>query len=166
MMQITDHAVVTMTYTLTDGQGNVLDQADTSHPLTYLHGAENIIPGLENALTGKQAQDSMIVTIAPEDAYGERDDRLTQQVPRHMFGDTPTDHLVPGAQFQAQTNGGVEVITITAVDGDTITIDANHPLAGVALTFDLTILDVRAATADEIAHGHVHAAGGCGHHHH
>jgi FKBP-type peptidyl-prolyl cis-trans isomerase SlyD len=152
-----------MTYTLTNGQGDILDQADASHPFVYLHGASNIIPGLENALTGKQASDSMVVNIAPTDAYGERDERLTQQIPREMFGDVPTEQLVPGAQFQAQTNGGIEVITITAVDSDSITIDANHPLAGVALTFDLSILEVRAATAEEIAHGHVHAHGGCGH---
>jgi FKBP-type peptidyl-prolyl cis-trans isomerase SlyD len=82
-----------------------------------------------------------------------------------MFGDVPTEQLVVGAQFQAQTNGGIEVITITAVDDATITIDANHPLAGVALTFDVTILDVRAATDEEMAHGHVHSHGGCGHNH-
>lgn len=162
-MQIAANSVVTMTYTLTNPQGEVLDKSDTSHPFVYLHGAHNIIPGLENALTGKQASDSMVVTIQPEDAYGVRDERLTQQVQRHMFGDTPADVLVPGAQFQAQTNGGIEVITITAVDGDTITIDANHPLAGVTLTFDLSILDVRTATTEEIAHGHVHSHGSCGH---
>lgn len=164
-MQIAENSVVTMTYTLTNEQGDVLDQADTSHPFVYLHGASNIIGGLEKALTGKQANDSMKVTIAPEDAYGVRDERMTQQIPREMFGEIPADKLVPGAQFQAQTNGGIEIITIAAVDGDTITIDANHPLAGVALTFDLTVLDVRAATEEEVAHGHVHAHGGCGHSH-
>lgn len=164
-MQIAANAVVTMTYTLTNAQGDVLDQADASHPFVYLHGANNIIPGLENALVGKQAADSMSVTIPAADAYGERDERLTQRVPREMFGDAPTEQLVVGAQFQAQTNGGIEVITITAVDDDSITIDANHPLAGVDLTFTLNILTVREATAEEIAHGHVHAPGGCGHHH-
>jgi FKBP-type peptidyl-prolyl cis-trans isomerase SlyD len=162
-MQIAANAVVTMTYTLTDDQGNVLDQADASHPFVYLHGASNIIPGLEDALTGKQANHSMIVKLSPADAYGERDDSLTQQIPREMFGDVPAEQLVVGSQFQAQTNGGIEVITITGVDSDTITIDANHPMAGIALTFDLTVTDVRAATAEEIAHGHVHAHGGCGH---
>ncbi|MBU0655707.1 MAG: peptidylprolyl isomerase [Gammaproteobacteria bacterium] len=164
-MQIAENSVVTMTYTLTDDQGQVLDQADASQPFVYLHGSQNIISGLEDALTGKQANDSMQVTIAPEDAYGVRDERMTQQIPRDMFGDVPAEVLVPGAKFQAHTNGGIEVITIAAVDGDMITIDANHPLAGVTLTFDLTILDVRLATADELAHGHVHAHGGCGHDH-
>lgn len=162
-MQIAQNTVVAMTYTLTNDQGDILDQADTSHPFVYLHGANNIIPGLENALTGKQAQDSMVVNIAPADAYGERDDRLTQQIPREMFGDVPAEQLVPGAQFQAQTNGGIEIITIAAVDANTITIDANHPLAGVTLTFDLTILAVRPASVEEVAHGHVHGVGG--HHH-
>lgn len=164
-MQIAVNTVVTMTYTLTNPQGVVLDQADTDHPFVYLHGANNIIPGLENALVGKQASDSAVVNVTAEDAYGERDERLTQQIPREMFGDVPTEQLVVGAQFQAQTNGGIEVITITAVDDATITIDANHPLAGVALTFDVTILDVRAATDEEMAHGHVHSHGGCGHNH-
>lgn len=164
-MQIAANTVVTMTYTLTNDQGDVLDQADASQPFVYLHGAQNIISGLENALTGKQASESMKVTIAPEDAYGVRDERLTQRIPRDMFNGIPEEALIPGAKFQAHTNGGIEVITIAAVDGDIITIDANHPLAGVTLTFDLTILDVRAATADEVAHGHVHAHGGCGHDH-
>ena len=163
-MQIAPNTVVTMAYTLTDSNGNVHDQADASHPFAYLHGAQNIIPGLEIALNGKQANDSVTVTIAPEDAYGERNDQLTQQVPRAMFGGVPDDKLVPGAKFQAQTDAGVEVITITAVDGDMITIDANHPLAGETLNFDVQILEVRMATRDEIAHGHAHGAGG--HHHH
>lgn len=163
-MQIAANTVVTMTYTLTNDQGDVLDQADASHPFAYLHGANNIIPGLENALTGKQANDSMKVTIAPEDAYGERDESMTQQIPREMFGNVAAEQLVVGAQFHAQTNGGVEVITIAAVDANTVTIDANHPLAGVTLTFDLTILEVRAASAEEVAHGHAHGIGG--HHHH
>ena len=164
-MQIAAQTVVTMTYTLTNDQGDILDQADASHPFVYLHGANNIIPGLENALTGKQASENMKVTIAPAEAYGVRDERLTQQIPLEMFGGVPAEQLVPGAQFQAQTNGGIEIITIAAVENDLITIDANHPLAGVTLTFDLSILDVRAATAEEISHGHVHAHGGCGHSH-
>ena len=163
-MQIAPNTVVTMAYTLTDSNGNVLDQADASQPFAYLHGAQNIIPGLENALNGKQANDSVTVTIAPEDAYGERNDQLTQQVPRAMFGGVPDDKLVPGAKFQAQTDAGVEGITITAVDGDMITFDANHLLVGFFFFFDVQILEVRMATRDEIAHGHAHGAGG--HHHH
>ena len=162
-MQIAPNTVVTMTYTLTNAEGQVLDQADASHPFVYMQGAHNIIPGLEQALAGKQAGDSAVVTVQPEDAYGEYNEQLTQQVPRQMFGNVPEDQLVVGAQFQAQTNGGVEIITIADVDGDMITIDANHPLAGETLTFDVRILDVRAATPEEIEHGHAHGPGG--HHH-
>ena len=163
-MQIAPNTVVTMTYTLTNAEGKVLDQADASHPFMYMQGAHNIIPGLEQALTGKQAGDAAVVTVQPEDAYGEYNEQLTQQVPRQMFGNVPAEQLVVGAQFQAQTNEGVEVITIAAVEGDMITIDANHPLAGETLTFDVHILEVRAASAEEMAHGHAHGPGG--HHHH
>ena len=159
-MQIAPNTVVTMTYTLTNAEGQVLDQADASHPFVYMQGAHNIIPGLEQALAGKQAGDTAVVTVQPEDAYGEYNEQLTQQVPRQMFGNVPEDQLVVGAQFQAQTNGGVEIITIADVDGDMITIDANHPLAGETLTFDVRILDVRAATPEEIEHGHAHGPGG------
>ena len=162
-MQIAPNTVVTMTYTLTNAEGQVLDQADASHPFVYMQGAHNIIPGLEQALAGKQAGDTAVVTVQPEDAYGEYNEQLTQQVPRQMFGNVPEDQLVVGAQFQAQTNGGVEIITIADVDGDMITIDANHPLAGETLTFDVRILDVRAATPEEIEHDHAHGPGG--HHH-
>ena len=162
-MQIAPNTVVTMTYTLTNAEGQVLDQADASHPFVYMQGAHNIIPGLEQALAGKQAGDTAVVTVQPEDAYGEYNEQLTQQVPRQMFGNVPEDQLVVGAQFQAQTNGGVEIITIADVDGDMITIDATHPLAGETLTFDVKILDVRAATPEEIEHGHAHGPGG--HHH-
>ena len=162
-MQIAPNTVVTMTYTLTNAEGQVLDQADASHPFVYMQGAHNIIPGLEQALAGKQAGDTAVVTVQPEDAYGEYNEQLTHQVPRQMFGNVPEDQLVVGAQFQAQTNGGVEIITIADVDGDMITIDANHPLAGETLTFDVKILDVRAATPEEIEHGHAHGPGG--HHH-
>ncbi len=163
-MQIAPNTVVTMTYTLTNAEGQVLDQADASHPFVYMQGAHNIIPGLEQALAGKQAGDTAVVTVQPEDAYGEYNEQLTQQVPRQMFGNVPEDQLVVGAQFQAQTNGGMEILTIADVDGDMITIDANHPLAGETLTFDVKILEVRAATTEEIEHGHAHGPGG--HHHH
>lgn len=164
-MQIAQHTVVTMTYTLTNDQGEVLDQADAAQPFAYLHGANGIIAGLEKHLTGKQANDSMKVTIPPAEAYGEYDERMTQKVPRNMFQGIPEEQIFAGAEFHAQTAAGNQVIRISAVDADSVTIDANHPLAGVALTFDLTILDVRTATAEEIDHGHVHVHGAHGHHH-
>lgn len=163
-MQIAQHTVVTMTYTLTDDQGQVLDQADADQPFAYLHGADNIIPGLEKQLVGKQANDSLTVTVPPAEAYGEYDERMTQQVPRSMFEGVSAEQIVVGAEFHAQTGAGNQTIRIAAVDDNSVTIDANHPLAGVALTFDVTILNVRAASAEEVAHGHAHGEGG--HHHH
>lgn len=163
-MQIAQHTVVTMTYTLTDDQGQVLDQADAAQPFAYLHGADNIIPGLEKQLVGKQATDSLVVTVPPAEAYGEYDERMTQQVPRSMFAGIPDEQIVAGAEFHAQTGAGNQTIRIAAADENTVTIDANHPLAGVTLTFDVTILDVRAASEEEVAHGHAHGQGG--HHHH
>ncbi|MFM2320802.1 MAG: hypothetical protein RLZZ215_3423 [Pseudomonadota bacterium] len=163
-MQIAPNTVASLAYVLTDAQGNILDQADAQHPFVYLHGAHNIIPGLENALTGKQAGDELEVTIPPELAYGLKDDNLLQQVPRSMFAGADEEHIVPGAQFHAQTNAGMQTIVITAVNGDTITIDGNHPLAGETLNFKVKVLEVRAATKDELSHGHAHGPGG--HHHH
>lgn len=163
-MQIAPNTVASLAYVLTNTQGETLDQADAQHPFVYLHGAHNIIPGLENALAGKQAGDQLDVTIAPEQAYGLKDESLNQQVPRAMFEGVEEEHLIPGAQFHAQTNAGMQTIVITSVDGDTITIDGNHPLAGETLNFKVTVLDVRAATKDELTHGHAHGPGG--HHHH
>lgn len=163
-MQIAPNTVASLAYVLTDTQGDILDQADAQHPFVYLHGAHNIIPGLENALAGKQAGEELEVTIPPELAYGLKDDNLLQNVPRSMFAGADEEHIAPGAQFHAQTNAGMQTIVITAVNGDTITIDGNHPLAGETLNFKVKILEVRAATKDELSHGHAHGPGG--HHHH
>lgn len=163
-MQIAPNSVASLSYVLTDTKGETLDEATTESPFVYLHGANNIIAGLESALVGKAASDKLEVTIPPEDAYGVHDERLTQQVSADMFGDVNPSQLMPGAQFNAQTNAGEQVITITAVEGDTITIDGNHPLAGETLHFDVTVLDVREATEEELTHGHAHDAhGDCGH---
>lgn len=163
-MQIAPNTVASLAYVLTNTQGETLDQADNQQPFVYMHGAHNIIPGLENALTGKQAGDTLEVTIPPEQAYGLKDDSLMQEVPRSMFAGVEEEQIIPGAEFHAQTNAGMQTIVITAVNGDIITIDGNHPLAGQTLHFDVTVLDVRAATKDEISHGHAHGPGG--HHHH
>ena len=164
-MQIADNAVASLRYKLTDSQGEILDEATQAEPFVYLHGANNIIPGLENALLGKQTNDQLEVTIPPTDAYGEHDERLTQEVSKEMFSDVDEAQLIPGAQFHAQTNAGQEIITIASVQEETVTIDGNHPLAGETLHFDVTVLDVRAATAEELNHGHAHAQGDCGHEH-
>ncbi len=160
-MQAEKNKVVTIDYTLKDNEGNLIDESNTGE-FAYLHGANNIIPGLEKELEGKQAGDSVQVSIKPEDAYGEVDMAKIQQAPRSMF---PQDvEIKPGMQFHAQTPDGQDVmVTVTAVEDDHVVIDGNHPLAGVTLNFDVTVRDVRDASAEEIEHQHVH---GPGEHHH
>ncbi|MCK5813995.1 MAG: peptidylprolyl isomerase [Cocleimonas sp.] len=161
-MSLTKNQVASVAYTLKNAEGQIIDQADKEHPMAFIHGVGGMIPGFEKALEGKNIGDSFSLVVEPAEAYGERNDALTQDVERAMFAGVPDDQLVAGAQFQAQTDAGVEVITIAGVDGDMIKIDANHPLAGETLHFDVEMLDIRAATEEELAHGHVHAAGGCG----
>ncbi len=158
-MQVEKNKVVSIDYTLKDDEGNLLDSSEGNAPLAYLHGKGNIIPGLENELEGKQTGDSLSVRVEPKEGYGERNDALTQVVPRQMF--QGTDTIEVGMQFHAaDEQGNTQVITVTAVDGDDITVDGNHPLAGVALNFDVKVVDVRDATEEEMAHGHAHGAGG------
>lgn len=161
-MSITRNKVVRFDYTLTNDSNEVLDSSQGGEPLTYLHGAGNIIPGLENALEGKRAGESLKVHVPAADAYGERDDELVQSVPREMFEDS--DGVQVGMQFHSSdAEGNVRVVTVVGLDADSVTVDGNHPLAGVPLNFAVTIVDVRDATAEELAHGHVHGPGG--HHH-
>lgn len=160
-MQIESQKVVTLHYTLTDEQGTVIDQSEDGS-FVYMHGSNGIIPGLENALTGKKAGDELSVSVAPEDAYGERSDAMLQQVPKSMFEDQ--SQVEVGMQFHAQgPNGETLIVTVTEVSEENVTVDGNHPLAGVQLNFDVKVIDVRDATAEEVSHGHVHGPGG--HHH-
>ena len=160
-MQIANDVVVSIEYTLTDDQGTVIDSSVGGEPLTYLHGAGNIIPGLEGALEGKKVGDSFKVSVTPDEGYGEKDEGQLQVVPRGMF--QGVDQVEVGMQFHAQTDHGMQVITVAGVEGDNVTVDGNHPLAGQNLNFDVKVVDVRAATGEELEHGHVHGAGG--HHH-
>jgi len=160
-MQVGKNAVVTIDYTLKDPEGQVIDSSVGKESLPYLHGAGNLIPGLERALEGKAAGDNIQVTVAPEEGYGQRDDRLIQSVPKTAFQGVPD--IKPGMQFRTGGGGQQSVVTVTKVEGETVTVDGNHPLAGIPLNFDVTIKEVRAATKDELAHGHVHGPGG--HHH-
>lgn len=160
-MQVADKTVVSFEYTLTDGGGRVLDTSTGRAPLTYIHGARNIIPGLEVALAGRSVGDAFAVSIPAAEAYGERDSSLMHVATRSQF---PSDaELETGMQFQAGTPDGVRVVTIVAIDGDQVTLDGNHPLAGLTLNFDVTIVDVRVATAEELEHGHAHGPGGHDH---
>ena len=160
-MQIADNRVVTLAYTLKDNDDNIIDKSDDGS-FCYLHGARNIIPGLENALTGKVTGDELSVSIPPEEAYGLRDEARRQEVPREMF---PQDvEIEVGMQFHAQNpEGHAVMVTVIKIDDASVTVDGNHPLADVQLNFDVRIMDIRDATAEELEHGHVH--GPHGHHH-
>lgn len=158
-MQITDKAAVSIYYTLTTPGGEQLDSSIGEEPLLYLHGMGNIIPGLEAALVGKSVGDKFNVSIEPAQAYGEIDPEMVQVVSKRMFEDMD---LEVGMQFHADVSHGSGIITVTEIDGDDVTVDGNHPLAGETLIFDVEVIDVRPATADELEHGHVHGAG-CNH---
>ena len=161
-MTIKENSAVSFHYSLTDDDGQQLDSSAGKEPLAYLHGAGNIIPGLENALTGKAVGDSMSVAVSAAEGYGEVQKELIQDVPRSSFQGVDVSEV--GMQFEAQTGqGGSVPVTVTAVTDEIVTVDGNHPLAGKNLNFDVSIEDVRDATEEEIAHGHVHGPGG--HHH-
>jgi len=152
--------VVIMHYTLKNDAGDVLDSSAGSDPLAYLHGADNIVPGLENALTGKSVGDKLNVEVAPAEGYGTRNAELFS-VERTSF---PADvDLVKGMQFVAEGANGLIPLWVDRVEGDQVFVDPNHPLAGETLHFDVEIVDIRAASPDEIEHGHPHGPGG--HHH-
>jgi len=156
-MQVADNMAVSIHYTLTNDDGEVLDSSIDDEALVYLHGGGNIISGLENALHGKVAGDKFKVRIDPEHAYGELMEEMVQVISRDMF--EGIDNIEVGMQFHADVSSGTGVVTVVNIEDDEITIDGNHPLAGLALTFDVEVIDVRAATKEEAAHGHIHGAG-------
>ena len=160
MTTIQEGKVAAIWYTLTDDDGNTLDSnRKGGTPLPFLVGSGNIIPGLEKALVGKEAGDKLEVKVTPEEGYGERHEGLIQQVPSSAF-EGAGGELQPGMQFQAQTEAGPRIFTITAVEGEEVTVDGNHPLAGETLNFDVEVTEVREATDEEKEHGHVHGPEG------
>ncbi|HEY8944224.1 MAG TPA: peptidylprolyl isomerase [Polyangiaceae bacterium] len=161
-MQIEARKVITIDYTLTDDSGEVLDSSEDDGPLSYLHGFGNIVPGLEAALEGKNPGDTLQVTVAPVDGYGERDEKLVQAIPRNRF---PKGDIEVGMRFSADSAAGPRMLTVVAVDQKEVTVDGNHPLAGQTLSFDVTVREVREATEEEIEHGHVHDPDDHHHHH-
>ncbi|MGH8529845.1 MAG: FKBP-type peptidyl-prolyl cis-trans isomerase [Nevskiales bacterium] len=160
-MQIAERRVAYFHYTLSNADGEVLDSSDGSEPLAYLHGRGNLISGMEKALSGKKAGDKFQITLPPEDGYGLRDGNLVQMVPKSAFGGAEPK---PGMRFQAESDKGPTMVVVTKVEGDLVTVDGNHELAGVTLNFAVEITKVRDATLEELAHGHVHGRGG--HHQH
>ena len=156
-MNIETKKAVTLAYTLTDDDGKVLDTADANEPFIYLHGSGGVIPGLEKALDGKTVNDELTIKLQPSEAYGDYSDALIQEVPKEMFSEMDDKTLFVGAQFHAETNQGMQVVTVNSINDETITIDGNHPMAGKNLNFEVKILAIRDATEDELAHGHIHA---------
>lgn len=161
-MLIAANKAVSIDYTLTNDAGEVIDSSAGGAPLVYLHGAGNIIGGLEKALVGKTVGDELSVSVEPEEAYGEYNPELVAVLNRSMF--EGVDELAVGMQFHASgPGGGMQIVTVRDIDGDDVTVDGNHPLAGQRLNFQVTVVAVRDASAEEVAHGHIHGEGG--HHH-
>ncbi|MCC6400648.1 MAG: peptidylprolyl isomerase [Flavobacteriales bacterium] len=156
-MQIGKHSVVSFHYTLNDPEGVLLDTSAGRDAFAYLHGAGNIVPGLEEKMEGRAKGDAMEVVVEPVKGYGELDHSLLQRVPMDRFGGQTVEE---GMQFQTPDN---RVWSVMEVKDGEVVLNGNHPLAGVTLHFKVEITDVRQATEDEIAHGHVHGPGG--HHH-
>lgn len=157
-MRIAQNTVVSIHYTLTDDAGATVDSSIGGEPLVYLHGHGNLVPGLEQTLTGKQAGDKLQVRVAPLDGYGDYDKTLLQRLPRRSFKGVA--NVRPGTQLQVQSDRGPRVVTVTNVAGDMVTVDGNHPLAGKNLNFSVEVIAVRAPSDEELAHGHVHGPGG------
>ena len=157
-MQIAQNTVVSLNYTLKNGEGELLDTSEGRSPLVYLHGVGGLIPGLEAELDGRTKGDKLNVVIAPEDAYGTRKDELFQVVPKAGF--QGTEELALGMQVQMDTEQGPVIASVSKIEEEEVTLDLNHPLADVTLHFDVEVVDIREASADEISHGHVHGEGG------
>lgn len=160
-MLISENKVVVLHYAVSDSEGTLIDSSYDHQPLAVIQGSGYLIPGLESALDGHNVGDKFEVAVASEQAYGERVDGFVQTVPKEMF--QGIDDLDVGTQLRATTDEGEQTVIVIDVTDDEITVDGNHPLAGIDLQFDVEILEVRDATAEELAHGHVHGEGGCGH---
>jgi FKBP-type peptidyl-prolyl cis-trans isomerase SlyD len=160
-MQISANKVVSIHYTLTNNEGDVLDTSSGGEPLNYIQGIGALIQGMEEGLEGKSLGDKLQLKIAPEKGYGVLQMEMIQQVPMSAFGG---QMVSPGMQFEAGSEEQRFIVTVKEVTDEFVIIDGNHPLAGVELNFDVEVLEVREATEEELAHGHVHGPGG--HHHH
>jgi FKBP-type peptidyl-prolyl cis-trans isomerase SlyD len=156
-MQIGSQKAVTIDYTLKDDAGEVLDTSEGRKPLTYLHGVGSLVPGLEKALEGKADGDTITVSLPPDEGYGARDERLVRKLPVRKIREP---RIQVGGRYPADTPEGPRLVLVTALQGDYATVDANHPLAGMTLHFQVKVVGVREATAEELAHGHVHEPGG------
>jgi len=160
-VDISADKVVTIHYTLKDDAGTVIDSSAGGEPLAYIQGHGNLVSGLEKALEGKPEGSTVEVSVSPEEGYGKHDAGLIQRVPKRTL--QGAGQISKGMQFQARTEDGMRLFTVTGIIGDMVTLDGNHPLADQTLHFDVEVVEVRGATAEELEHGHVHGPGG--HHH-
>ena len=162
-MKISENKVVVLHYAVSDSDATLIDSSYDHSPLSIIHGTGYLIPGLEDALTDHITGDKFEVAVSAENAYGDRHDEFVQTVPKSMF--ESVEDLEVGSQLRATTDDGEQTVIVIVVTDEEITVDGNHPLAGIDLKFDVEILEVRDATEDELQHGHVHGEGGCGHEH-
>jgi FKBP-type peptidyl-prolyl cis-trans isomerase SlyD len=161
-MTVARNRVVSIEYTLTGEDGSVLDTSRGDEPISYVHGSGTLVDALEAAMEGKGPSDTVSLTLPPDQAYGVRDDSIVFTLPRAQVGAAEEPEI--GMQIMLQGDGDGRVVTVVAMDENEVTVDGNHPLAGLTLTFDVEIIDVREATAEEIEHGHAH--NGDSHHEH
>lgn len=165
-MQIAKNTVVSFHYHVATAEGETVDQSREGEPLAYLHGSAQIVPGLEEALDGRKAGDHVETTVPPEKAYGAYDKQLDLRLPLEAFPEEARKEVQPGFRFIAehpQKDGEQVMFTVHGMQGTDVLVSGNHPLAGQTLLFKIDVVEVRAASAEELAHGHVHGPGG--HHH-
>ena len=162
-MKISENKVVVLHYAVSDSEDTLIDSSYDHSPLSIIQGSGYLIPGLEDALIDHVVGDKFEVEVSAENAYGDRHDEFVQTVPKSMF--ESVEDLAVGSQLRATTDDGEQTVIVIDVTDDEITVDGNHPLAGIDLKFEVDILEVRDATEDELQHGHVHGEGGCGHSH-
>jgi FKBP-type peptidyl-prolyl cis-trans isomerase SlyD len=159
--KIADGHVVEIEYTLKNDAGEIIDASEGHGPLAYIHGKQNIVPGLEKEITGKVIGDKFSVVVVPEEGYGVRNEQMVQSVPKAQFG-ADVDQIQVGMQFQVEDmNGQLLLVTAVEIQDDAIVLDGNHPLAGQNLNFDIEVVSMRDATEEELAHGHLHGGAGC-----
>lgn len=157
-MKISENTVVKMHYAVKDKDDNLIDSSYDGQPLEFIQGSKMLIEGLEQALNGHEKDDSFEVKVSAEEAYGPRHETLVQSLGKEMFAGF---EVQVGMQLRASTDDGEQTVIVVAIDEDTVTVDGNHPLAGIDLAFDVQIIDVREATEEELAHGHVHSSDSC-----
>lgn len=164
-MKIKNNSVVVMHYAVSDSEGTLIDSSYDHKPMTIIQGTGYLIEGLEDALIDHQTGDKFEVAVNAAQAYGDRHDEYVQTVPKELL--QGVEELTVGTQLRATTDDGEQTVIVIDVTDDEVTVDGNHPLAGLDLNFDVEILEVREATEEELAHGHIHSEGeSCGGHEH